>query len=151
MTTRCSRRSPMRELAYRLLNHDQGDRLRKIGLIGARGAQIATAIVHIRTNFRDAINVTDLARIVGMSVSAFHQHFKAATGTTPLQFQKHLRLYESRRMLVAGAFDASTVGRHVGYGDSSHFSRDYKRLFGESPTRDSERIRARSVRGKKLR
>lgn len=132
-----------RELAYRLLRGEQGDRLRQIGLAGAHGPQVGKAIQHIRTNYRDAIQVTALARIAAMGASAFHQRFKAATGTTPLQFQKQLRLYEARRLLVPGDLDAATVGRRVGYEDSSHFSRDYKRLFGEPPARDVERIRGR--------
>lgn len=77
-----------------------------------------------------------------MSLSAFHHHFKSVTGTTPLQFQKQLRLYQARQLLLPGDADAATVGYRVGYEDPSHFSRDYKRLFGEPPVRHVERIRS---------
>jgi AraC-like DNA-binding protein len=76
-----------------------------------------------------------------MSVSGFHHHFKAVTGTSPLQFQKQLRLQEARRLLLASDVDAATAGYRVGYDDPSHFSREYKRLFGAPPARDVERLR----------
>lgn len=76
-----------------------------------------------------------------MSVSGFHHHFKAVTGMSPLQFQKHLRLQEARRLLLAGDSDAATAGYRVGYDDAAHFSREYKRFFGEPPLRDIERLR----------
>jgi len=77
-----------------------------------------------------------------MSVSGFHHHFKAVTAMSPLQFQKQLRLQEARRLLLAGDVDAATAGYQVGYGDPSHFSREYKRHFGQAPMRDVERLRA---------
>jgi AraC-like DNA-binding protein len=135
----------VRELAYRLSLGDQGHLLRQIAVVGSHGHQIAQAIEQIRANSHLPLSVSDLARQVAMSVSAFHSHFKAITGTTPLQFQKQLRLYEARQLLLPGDVDAATVGYRVGYEDPSHFSRDYKRQFGEPPARHVERIRSAAV------
>ena len=76
-----------------------------------------------------------------MSVSSFHHRFKEVTAMSPLQFQKQLRLQEARRLMLSGDYDATTAGYHVGYEDASHFSREYKRLFGEPPLRDVGRLR----------
>lgn len=76
-----------------------------------------------------------------MSVSGFHAHFKAATAITPLQFQKELRLQEARRLMLSEDSGAAEAGFRVGYDDASHFSRDYKRHFGEPPIRDVQRLR----------
>ncbi len=76
-----------------------------------------------------------------MSPSGFHAHFKAVTNMSPLQFQKHLRLQESRRLMLGENLDAAEAGFRVGYDDASHFNRDYKRHFGEPPMRDVERMR----------
>ena len=65
-----------------------------------------------------------------MSVSGFHQHFKAVTSLSPLQFQKQLRLQEARRLMLAENLDAARAGFRVGYEDASQFNREYKRLFG---------------------
>ncbi len=130
-----------REIIYRLCLGEQGGRLRQIALSGGRAHRIAKAIELLRTNHNKPLRIAGLARQLGMSISGLHHHFKAATGMSPLQFQKQFRLQEARRLLLAGDVDAATAGYRVGYDDASHFSREYRRLFGEPPLRDAERLR----------
>jgi AraC-like DNA-binding protein len=80
-----------------------------------------------------------------MSVSSFHQHFKAVTAISPLQFQKQLRLQEARRLMLGENLDATSTAYRVGYNDASHFSRDYKSLFGAPPMRDVQRLREETL------
>jgi len=82
-----------------------------------------------------------------MSVSSFHAHFKAVTALSPLQFQKQIRLQEARRLMLSDDLDAAEAGYRVGYDDASHFSREYKRHFGEPPMRDVDLLR-QSGRGR---
>jgi AraC-like DNA-binding protein len=133
-----------REIVYRLLLGEQGGQLRQIAAVGASESRMSKAIELIRNNYDKPLSIGGVAKKLGMSVSGFHHHFKSATAMSPLQFQKHLRLQEARRLLVADDFDAATAAYRVGYDDPSHFSRDYKRLFGEPPMRDVERLRAQS-------
>ncbi|MDG2531973.1 helix-turn-helix domain-containing protein [Caulobacter endophyticus] len=72
-----------------------------------------------------------------------HQHFKAITAMSPLQYQKQLRLQEARRLILAQGLDAATAGHNVGYDSPSQFSREYSRLFGAPPLRDATRLRTR--------
>jgi AraC-like DNA-binding protein len=134
-----------REIIYRLCLGEQGGRLRQIAVSGGRAHRIAKAIALLRTNHNKPLGIPGLARQLGMSVSGLHHHFKAATGMSPLQFQKQFRLQEARRLLLAGDVDAATAGYRVGYDDASHFSREYRRLFGEPPLRDAERLRGGSA------
>ena len=76
-----------------------------------------------------------------MSLSGFHAHFKAVTAMSPLQFQKQIRLQEARRLMLCENLGAAEARYKVGYDDASHFSRAYKRHFGEPPMRDIERMR----------
>jgi len=76
-----------------------------------------------------------------MSVSGFHHHFRAVTAMSPLQFQKRIRLQETRCLMLGGDLVVAGAGYRVGYSDASHFTREYKRLFGEPPVRDVERLR----------
>jgi len=76
-----------------------------------------------------------------MSVSGLHHHFKAVTALSPLQFQKRLRLLEARRVLLDENLDAAHAAFHVGYRNTAHFNREYKRLFGLPPMRDIQRLR----------
>jgi AraC-like DNA-binding protein len=82
-----------------------------------------------------------------MSVSGLHHHFKVVTVMSPLQFQKQLRLQEARRLMLGEDFDAASAGYRVGYSDASHFTREYKRLFGEPPMRHVERLREAEMEG----
>jgi len=65
-----------------------------------------------------------------MSVSRLRYHFKAVTALSPSLFQKQLRLQEARRLLLSEGLDAASAAYRVGYHDASHFTREYKRLFG---------------------
>jgi AraC-like DNA-binding protein len=107
----------------------------------SRAPRLAAAIERLRREFNQPLRIESLAREVGMSVSGFHHQFKAVTAMSPLQFQKQLRLQEARRLMLGEHLDAASAGLRVGYDDASQFSREYKRLFGQPPMRDVERLR----------
>ncbi len=129
------------ELVLRLLIGEQGVRLRHLSLHGGHSDRISQALERLRNDFDQPLSIEALAKDLGMSSSGFHHHFKAVTDMSPLQFQKQIRLQEARRLMLGENLDAASAGYRVGYDDASHFSRDYKRLFGNSPARDAERLR----------
>lgn len=131
-----------REIVFRLLMGEQAARLHHVVAQGGCAERIAGAVERIRSSFDRPLRIDSLARELGMSVSGLHHQFKAVTAMTPLQFQKHLRLQEARRLMLGEDLDAATAGYRVGYDDAAHFSREYKRLFGMPPMRDVERMRA---------
>jgi AraC-like DNA-binding protein len=128
------------EILYRLLMGEQGARLRQITSIGNHGYQIARAIDWLKENFSKPVKVEELAGKVGLSVSAFHNHFRSITAMSPLQFQKRMRLNEARRLMLANNLDASRAAFEVGYESPSQFSREYSRLFGAPPMRDIKNL-----------
>jgi AraC-like DNA-binding protein len=130
-----------REIVYRLLVGEQCDRLRYIVVQNGHTHHIARAIERFRREFDQPLPIEHVAQELGMSVSSFHHHFKAVTAMSPLQFQKRLRLQEARRLMLGEDLDAVSAAYRVGYDDASHFSREYKRLFGLPPTRDMEQLR----------
>jgi AraC-like DNA-binding protein len=131
-----------REILWRLLTGPHGAMLRQIGLAGSALTHVNRAIQWIRGNYAEPMRIEDLARLAGMSTSAFHRHFRAVTNLTPLQFQKRIRLQEARELLVARAGDVTGVGHLVGYDSPSQFNREYRRLFGAPPGQDATRLRA---------
>jgi AraC-like DNA-binding protein len=131
-----------REILYRLLADDATGRLRQIALADGKLQQVNRAIGWIKRHFREPFRIETLAREAWMSPSALHQHFKAVTTMSPLQYQKALRLQEARRLMLASAMDAARAGYQVGYGSPSQFSREYARAFGAPPARDIARLRA---------
>lgn len=125
-----------REIYYRLLQSEQGARLRGIVSSGNHSHQIAQAINWLKDNFSKPIKVEEMADYAGLSVSAFHSHFRAMTAMSPLQFQKKIRLSEARRLMLAENLDASKAAYEVGYESPSQFSREYRRMFGAPPMKD---------------
>lgn len=123
----------LKEIHFRLLLSPIGAMLRKLLSVDSHASRISRSIQHIRTNFRKPLVVAELAQVARMSQSSFHEHFKSVTGTTPLQYQKDLRMIEARALLSRGVPSVSVVGFEVGYESPTHFSRDYSRKFGCSP------------------
>ena len=131
----------VREILYRLLTGDQGTRLRQIAVHNSLTRRIAIAIEWIKCHYAEPLRIETIAQEVCMSPSGLHHHFKAVTALSPLQYQKHLRLQEARRLMLSEALDAATAGYKVGYQSPSQFSREYRRLFGAPPQRDIARLR----------
>lgn len=125
-----------KEIFYRLLNGEQGDKLRQLAAIGSDSHKIAKAISWLKANYKKQMKVEDLAEIANMSVSGFHSHFKSMTAASPIQFQKQLRLQEARRQIAFENMDVSSAAYNVGYESPSQFSREYSRQFGASPFKD---------------
>jgi len=130
-----------REIVYRLLRGEQGDRLRHIAAPSGYTVPIVKAIERLHKDFDQPLRIDTIARELGMSASGFHHQFKAVTAMSPLQFQKRLRLQQARRLMLGEGLDAASTAYRVGYNDASQFNREYKRLFGVPPMRDVERLR----------
>lgn len=130
-----------REIFYRLLVTEQGERLNQIVTAGSHSHQIAKAIDWLKNNYIKPLNINELALCSGMSKSAFYTHFKTMTSMTPLQFQKKLRLSEARRLMLTENLGAITTTFRVGYESPSQFSREYSRLFGAPPATDIKMLK----------
>ena len=123
----------LKEIHFRLLLSPIGGMLRNLLSVDSHASRIAKSIQQIRAKFREPLVVGELAQVAGMSQSSFHEHFKSVTGTSPLQYQKELRMIEARALLARGVQSVSVAGFEVGYESPTHFSRDYSRKFGCSP------------------
>lgn len=131
----------MDEILIRLLRSPIGVRVAQMGFVESAVNRVAKAITWLRANFSQPMKVEDLAGLVHMSVSSFHEHFKSVTSMSPLHYQKVLRLQEARRLMLSTMMDAGTASQRVGYLSASQFSREYGRFFGSAPTKDIARLR----------
>jgi AraC-like DNA-binding protein len=129
------------EILIRLLRSPIGVRVAQMGFAESSVRRVAKAISWLRDNFSQPIKIEDLAGMVHMSVSSFHEHFKSVTSMSPLHYQKVLRLQAARRLMLSAMMDASAASLRVGYLSASQFSREYSRFFGSAPTRDIARLR----------
>jgi AraC-like DNA-binding protein len=127
-----------REILYRLLRGEQGAQLERMAQSDGNACGVAKAVIWLKENFDKPFSMKLIAQETNMCPSGLHHHFKTLTNMSPLQYQKHLRLQEARRLMLADAMDASAAAYHVGYVSRSQFSREYSRLFGAPPLRDVE-------------
>ena len=130
----------MREICYWLLAGPHGGEVAQMTLANSHTQRVISAIHSLRNRFAEPVRIEELASIAQMSPSAFHRQFKALTSVTPLQYQKQLRLMEARRLMVSNAANVETAAFDVGYESPSQFSREYCRMFGAPPKRDSKSI-----------
>lgn len=126
----------VQEIHYRLLRTEQGGLLRGLLKQRSQASRVAKAIAHLRAHYAEPVSISDVASSVGMSPSSFHEHFKAVTSTTPLQYQKELRLLEARRLLLDGTHSVTDAALEVGYASAAQFSREYARKYGRPPRVD---------------
>lgn len=134
-----------REILWRLLTGPHGAVLRQIGLADGTLAHVRRTIQWIREHYAEPLRIHELARLAGLSPSAFHRRFRDVTAMSPLQFQKRIRLQQARELLVTDAGDIAAVGHLVGYDSPSQFNREYRRLFGAPPGQDAARLRTNST------
>jgi AraC-like DNA-binding protein len=134
-----------REIYYRMLRGDLAHRLVDLAQGEGGNHRIVRAIDWLKQHYAAPLRIEELADAVHMSSSALHHRFKAVTAMSPLQYQKHLRLHEARRLMFADGIDCATAGHRVGYESPSQFSREYRRLFGAPPRAEIARLRETGV------
>ncbi|MBC2581703.1 AraC family transcriptional regulator [Clostridium sp. DJ247] len=131
----------IREILYRVLQDKHGYILKQFAVIGSHAQAISKAINVINNDFAKPLRIDELAKVINMSPSSLHHHFKKVTAMSPLQYQKQIRLQEARRLLLSETLEAADAGYKVGYESPSQFSREYARMFGLPPISDIKRLK----------
>jgi AraC-like DNA-binding protein len=137
-------RQMLREMHYWLLAGRHGTAIRNLAWPGGHAQRVARAVAILRAEYARPLRVERLAAEAGMSPSSFHQHFRAVTSLSPLQFQKHLRLIEAKRLMLSEGVNAGSAAFAVGYESVSQFTREYHRMFGAPPVRSTRVARGKS-------
>ena len=119
----------LREVYYAILKGEAGDAARRAFGVGN---EIARVIEHVSSHLDETVTIDDMAAHVGMSRAVFHRKFKQATTMSPIQFVKAIRL-NNAAMKIAGGMTVNEAAMDVGYVSSSQFSREFKRMYGQSP------------------
>ena len=126
----------IKEIHYLLLTGPLGDLIKAANTKGNQYNQIAGAINLLKENYKEKINMDELAKSLNLAPSSFYKHFKDVTTISPLQYQKQLRLYEAQRLMLTGEHNAESASYLVGYESPTQFSREYKKMFGNPPRTD---------------
>ena len=131
----------VREMIYYLLKGPDGNAIRHFVRSGSKTHIISKCIHGLQAELNNDVDVPALAKAANMSRSAFFKHFKEVTAMSPIQYQKRLRLLEARRLMVNEGQTAEGSAYKVGYKSAAQFSREYSRMFGNSPLRDATKLK----------
>jgi transcriptional regulator GlxA family with amidase domain len=80
------------------------------------------------------IPVRELAQQVKLSTGHFIRLFKAETSLSPKQYVRSLRMKQAESLIYGSFLSVKEIAAHLGVGDRSHFSRDFKKFHGHTPT-----------------
>lgn len=128
----------LRELYYAILKGEAGAFAREAYGVGNA---IARSIAHVSSNLNEPVSIDDMAARAGMSRAVFHRKFKQATTMSPLQFVKSMRL-NNAAMKIAEGMTVAEAAMDAGYVSPSQFSREFKRIYGQSPRQWSDAQRS---------
>ena len=129
----------LREIHYYLASGPFGHYLRSFYDNSSQSRQIARAVTYMREHCAERLRIENLARMVNMAESTFNRNFKKVTSLSPLQYHKHLKLHEARRLMLMEDLSSAAACFAVGYESQQQFTREYKRLFGDPPMKDVRR------------
>lgn len=96
--------------------------------------EMEAVILHIRHHFNEPLAVKDLAEIVHLSVSQFERKFKQTFQISPIKHITKVRIAAACKSLSTTSDKISTIAVDTGFYDHSHFTREFKRHMGMSPS-----------------
>lgn len=91
-------------------------------------------IALIEEDLRRELSLEELAGSVNLSASRLRHLFSAEMGITPMQYLKSIRLRKAKQMLETSFLSVKQIIGLVGIGDRNHFTSDFKKAYGVSPT-----------------
>lgn len=97
----------IREIIYRVLQHEQNAALKQFALVGSHSQRIAKVIERLNRDFALPLRVDELAAEARMSTSSLYDYFKEVTGMSPIQYQKQIMQREARRLLLTKRLESA--------------------------------------------
>src|SRR4030095_13653711 len=111
--------------------------------------RIELVIAKIKTEPAATWDFAALAAQVNLSPSRFRHLFKQETGTTLAQYLKEVRLRRAAKLLRTTFLTIKQILKQVNLGSNAHFVRDFRRLYGITPTAYRRTVDRTANRGRR--
>ncbi|MDP2620694.1 MAG: AraC family transcriptional regulator [Hyphomicrobiales bacterium] len=114
-----------------------GDGLRRAPpLIGGLGAlRLRRVADYIEARLAEDVSLRDLAAVAGLSTHHFGEAFKASTGRSPHRYLIERRIRRGKELLLGADRSIAEIAVSVGFASHSHFTDNFRRLTGITPSR----------------
>jgi transcriptional regulator GlxA family with amidase domain len=96
--------------------------------------RVQTVIDLMRNDLEHELPLSELVRVVNLSPSHLQRLFKAELGMTTFRYMKLLRMERARYLLESSFLSVKEIMKTVGINNRSHFVKDFKKLYGRTPT-----------------
>lgn len=96
--------------------------------------RIIWVVASIQANLQNELNLDEMASEINLSPSRLRHLFKAETGFSPAQYLKKLRMEKARELGEQTFMQVKEIMNAVGLSNSSHFTHNFKRAHGLTPT-----------------
>lgn len=89
---------------------------------------------YVKEHYEFEITLDQISNIAHMTVPAFCRYFKKYTQKTFIEFVNEFRVRQAIRLIAAGSKSITEIAAEVGFNNFSHFSKQFKRVTGKSPS-----------------
>ena len=104
--------------------------------IGGLGAlRLRRVVDYIEAHLAEDISLSDLAGLAGLSTHHFGEAFKVSTGTSPHRYLIERRILRAKELLLGAEQSIAEIAISVGFASHSHFTDNFHRLTGTTPSR----------------
>ena len=97
----------------------------------------------INESFSQKISSEHMAKMLGISIRTLNRRFSSATGKTPQNYLREIRLTHAKELLKETNLNIAEVAEQTGFNDGSHFSSTFKLLMSISPREYREAVKSK--------
>ena len=112
--------------------------IKQMNTNSSRFLAMAPVIETILNDYAHQLTMAELSAKVGLSVSQFGRQFRRRFGTTPLKYLIQVRIKSACELLTTSDLPISRIALETGFYDQSHFTHQFQRLKGMTPSRYRE-------------
>ena len=107
--------------------------------------QFSKVIGHVEEHYRSALEISELARIAGLSESQFRKRFMKLFKISPLKFITRIRVQTAAKLLVSSDAPIADIAVKCGFCDQSYLTRQFSSFFGMTPKKYRDRLGKRAA------